>query len=121
MWDAEICIQCNKCAIVCPHAAIRAKVYDPAALAGAPATFKSVRTTRAPSTKGTKYTIQVAPEDCTGCTLCVEVCPAKDKANPKHKALDMAPQTPLREPSGENFAFFLDLPEADRTKVRGST
>jgi len=117
VWDDELCIQCNKCALVCPHAAIRAKVYDPSALGGAPETFKAVDY-RAKDFPGFKYTIQVAPEDCTGCTLCVRVCPAKDKSNPKHKALDMAPQMALRETERENFAFFLDLPEVDRTKVK---
>ncbi len=116
-WDASICIQCNKCAMACPHAAIRAKVYDPSELEGAPATFKAVDYKGA-EYKGQKYTIQVAPEDCTGCTLCVEVCPAKDKSNPKHKAIDMVAQAPLREPEAANFKFFLDLPEADRTKVK---
>ncbi len=116
-WDAGICIQCNKCVMVCPHAAIRAKVYDPAALAGAPETFKAVDYKGA-EYKGQKYTIQVAPEDCTGCTLCVEVCPAKDKSNPKHKAIDMVDQAPLREPEAANFSFFLDLPEVDRTTVK---
>ena len=117
VWDAAICIQCNKCAMVCPHAAIRAKVYEPAALARRPATFKTVDYKGA-DFKGQKYTIQVAPEDCTGCTLCVEVCPAKDKSNPKHKAINMAAQAPLREAEAANYKFFLDLPEADRTKVK---
>ena len=116
-WDSSICIQCNKCALVCPHAAIRAKVYVPSALAGAPGTFKSVDY-KGPEYKGQKYTIQVAPEDCTGCTLCVEVCPAKDKSNPKHKAIDMVPQVPLREAEAANYSFFLDLPEVDRTTVK---
>ncbi len=117
VWDEAICIQCNKCALVCPHAAIRAKVYDPGLLAKAPATFKSTDY-RAAEFKGKKYTLQVAPEDCTGCTLCVMFCPAKDKSNPKHKAIDMAPQMPLRESERENYAFFLDLPEVDRTTVK---
>ncbi len=117
VWDEELCIQCNKCALVCPHAAIRAKVYDPELLEGAPETFKSVDY-KARDFKGKKYTIQVAPEDCTGCTLCVEVCPARDKSNPKHKALDMHEQMPLRESERENYAFFLDLPEVDRTQVK---
>ncbi|GLH73674.1 pyruvate-flavodoxin oxidoreductase [Geothrix limicola] len=116
-WDSSICIQCNKCAMVCPHAAIRAKVYEPSALAGAPGTFKSIDY-KGPEYKGQKYTIQVAPEDCTGCTLCVEVCPAKDKSNPKHKAIDMVAQAPLREPEAANYKFFLDLPEVDRTTVK---
>jgi pyruvate-ferredoxin/flavodoxin oxidoreductase len=117
VWDEKICIQCNKCAMVCPHAAIRAKVFDPALLAGKPATYKSVPF-KGTEYAGKAYTIQIAPEDCTGCTLCVAVCPAKDKANPKHKSLDMTPQKPLREAERDNFAFFLDLPEADRTAVR---
>jgi pyruvate-ferredoxin/flavodoxin oxidoreductase len=117
VWDENLCIQCNKCALVCPHAAIRAKVYDPAALEGAPATFKSVDY-KAKDFAGKKYTIQVAPEDCTGCQLCVRVCPAKDKSNPKHKSLDMAPQMPLREPERINYDFFLSLPEVDRTQVK---
>ncbi|HMM36901.1 MAG TPA: 2-oxoacid:acceptor oxidoreductase family protein, partial [Thermoanaerobaculia bacterium] len=117
VWDEKLCIQCNKCAMVCPHAAIRAKVFDPAVLEKAPGTYKSVDY-RAPEFKGMKYTIQVAPEDCTGCTLCAVVCPAKDKGNPRHKALDMTPQAPLREAERENFSFFLSLPEPDRTKLK---
>jgi pyruvate-ferredoxin/flavodoxin oxidoreductase len=117
VWDPTICIQCNKCAMVCPHAAIRAKVYDPAKLQHAPDTFKSVDF-KGGEFKGMKYTIQVAPEDCTGCSICVMVCPAKDKANPKHKSIDMAPQRPLRETEVRNYDFFLDLPEADRSRVK---
>ncbi len=113
VWDAKVCIQCNQCALVCPHAAIRAKIYPPSALRGAPATFKA-DDFKSPDKKELKYTIQVAPEDCTGCTLCVQVCPAKDKTNPRHKAIDMAPQRPLREAERDNYAFFLDLPEMDR-------
>ena len=118
VWDTELCIQCNKCALVCPHAAIRAKVYSPDARAGAPDAFKSAAY-RGHEYEGQLYTIQVAPEDCTGCTLCAMVCPAKDKANPRHKALDMKPQAPLRDGERDAFAFFLELPEADRTTVRG--
>jgi pyruvate-ferredoxin/flavodoxin oxidoreductase len=117
VWDEKICIQCNKCAFVCPHAAIRAKVYDPAALAGAPPTFKSMDF-KGNEFKGKKYTIQVAPEDCTGCSLCVMICPAKDKANPKHKSIDMAPMPPLREAERENYKFFLALPDPNRTEVK---
>ena len=117
VWDPAICIQCNKCALVCPHAAIRAKVFEPALLEGAPATFQSDRF-RAADFEGWRYTIQVAPEDCTGCSLCVMFCPAKDKSNPKHKAIDMAPQRPLRDRERENYAFFLDLPEPDRSRIR---
>jgi len=117
VWDAAICIQCNKCTLVCPHAAIRAKVVEPALLAQAPATFKSIPY-RGPEFKGMQYLLQVAPEDCTGCSLCVEVCPVTDKANPAHKAIDMMPQASLREPEAANFAFFMTLPDPDRSKVR---
>ena len=117
VWDPALCIQCNKCAMVCPHAAIRAKVYAPAALTGAPTAFKAVAY-KAHEFPGFRYTIQVAPEDCTGCHLCVMVCPAKDKSNPKHKAIDMQAQRPLREVERSNYAFFLQLPEADRTTVK---
>jgi pyruvate-ferredoxin/flavodoxin oxidoreductase len=117
VWDPAICIQCNKCAMVCPHASIRAKLCQPELLAKAPPTFKSTDY-KAADFKGMKYLLQVAPEDCTGCTLCVMVCPAKDKSNPKHKAIDMAPQMPLRESERENYAFFLDLPEVDRAAVK---
>jgi pyruvate-ferredoxin/flavodoxin oxidoreductase len=116
VWDASICIQCNKCALVCPHAAIRAKVYDPTYLEKAPTTFKAVDY-KARELAGKKYTIQVAVEDCTGCGLCVEACPAKNKAEPKLKAINMAPQPPLRLAERENFAFFVDLPELDRTAL----
>jgi pyruvate-ferredoxin/flavodoxin oxidoreductase len=115
-WDPKVCIQCNQCALVCPHSAIRAKIYPPEALAGAPATFLS-EDFRSNDIKGHRYTIQVAPEDCTGCTLCVEVCPAKDRSNPRHKAIDMVPQRPRRDAERENYAFFLGIPEADRTQM----
>jgi pyruvate-ferredoxin/flavodoxin oxidoreductase len=116
-WDPKVCIQCNQCALVCPHAAIRAKVYPSDVLAGAPATFLA-DDFKSNDMKGLKYTIQVAPEDCTGCTLCVQVCPAKDKTNPRHKAIDMVPQRPRRDAERQNYAFFLGLPEMDRTQMR---
>jgi pyruvate-ferredoxin/flavodoxin oxidoreductase len=116
VWDPGVCIQCNWCALVCPHAAIRTKVYDPAALAGAPEGFQHM-SWRGPDLKGQAYTVQVAPEDCTGCTLCTTVCPAKDKANPRHKAIDMTPQRPIRDRERAAYAFFLDLPEVDRTAL----
>ncbi len=115
VWDNAICIQCNKCVFVCPHAAIRVKAFDPAELAKAPSTYKS-QDAKAPELKGQKFTIQVAPEDCTGCGLCAVVCPAKDKSNPKHKALDMTPAIDLFAPERENYKFFLDLKEMERTK-----
>ena len=117
VWDPQTCIQCGKCAAICPHATIRAKVYEPAALAGAPATFKSAPA-RAPEWKGLLYTIQVAPEDCTGCVLCVEVCPAKNKSEPRLKAINMRPQAPLRAAERENWDFFLALPDFDRRKIK---
>ncbi|MGA3007191.1 MAG: pyruvate:ferredoxin (flavodoxin) oxidoreductase, partial [Opitutaceae bacterium] len=115
-WDSALCIQCNKCAMVCPHATIRPKIFDPAQLSDAPVTFKSVPF-RSNEMPGLHYALQVAPEDCTGCSLCVQVCPAKDKANPKHKALDMVPQLPLLAAEKNNWDFFLRLPDPDRTKL----
>lgn len=115
-WDPEVCIQCGKCSLACPHAAIRIKVYDKAELANAPSTFKYVDA-KGKEFKDLAYTIQVAVEDCTGCALCYEVCPAKNKKEPKFKSLNMAPQIPLRETEKENFEFFLNLPEYDRTNV----
>jgi len=117
VWESDLCIQCNKCAIVCPHAAIRPKVFTPIELTNAPATFKSTEF-KAREYPGMLYSLQVAPEDCTGCQLCVQVCPAKDKANPSRKALNMVPQLPLRDAERENFAFFLDLPDPDRAMLR---
>ena len=116
VWDPKVCIQCNQCALVCPHAAIRAKVYEESSLTHAPETFKSTAY-RAPEYKGKSFTIQVAPEDCTGCNLCVNVCPAKDRTNPKHKAINMEPQAPLRDNERTNYDFFLNLPELDRADV----
>jgi pyruvate-ferredoxin/flavodoxin oxidoreductase len=116
IWDPDVCIQCNQCALVCPHAAIRAKVYEPELLAGAPPGFRS-RDYKAADLRGLKYTLQVAPEDCTGCSLCVEICPAKDKANPRRKAINMEEQRPRRDEERASYSFFLDLPELDRLRV----
>ena len=116
VWDKDLCIQCGKCVLVCPHAVIRAKVYDPALLAGAPETFKSAK----PKWKGMEqeaYTLQVAPEDCTGCGLCVEVCPAKSKSEAKHKAINMEMQAPLRAPEAKNWSFFESIPWTDRDRL----
>jgi pyruvate-ferredoxin/flavodoxin oxidoreductase len=120
VWDEKICIQCGICNFVCPHAAIRSKAYDAKELKGAPKTFKSAECT-IPEMKGKKYTIQVAPEDCTGCGACAYNCPVKDKQNPNHKALDMTFQAPLRASEAENFDFFLKLPDVDATKVKLET
>ncbi len=117
VWDTKTCIQCGKCAMVCPHAVIRIKVYEPTDLAKAPATFKSTEA-RDREWAGLKYTIQVAPEDCTGCGICVDICPAKNKTETRLKALNMAPQPPLRYPERDNWEFFLNLPELDRRKIK---
>jgi pyruvate-ferredoxin/flavodoxin oxidoreductase len=113
VWEPDICIQCGKCVLVCPHSVIRAKVYEESALANAPSTFKSSGA-KWRELAGERYTIQVAVEDCTGCALCVEICPAKDKSNVSRKALNMAPQRPLREQEAKNWDFFLSLPEIKR-------
>jgi len=116
VWEKDLCIQCGKCAFVCPHATIRQKIYDPKLLAGAPASYKSVDA-KFKEFPGTKFTIQVAPEDCTGCALCVEACPAKDKTNVSRRAINMAPQPALRAEEAKNWEFFLGLPEVDRAQV----
>jgi len=116
VWDKDLCIQCGKCVMVCPHAVIRAKVYSADLADKAPTTFQWAK----PKWKGMEqdhYTLQVAPEDCTGCALCVEVCPVKNKSDASKKAINMAPQAPLRESERDNWDFFLSLPEVDRSKL----
>jgi pyruvate-ferredoxin/flavodoxin oxidoreductase len=116
VWDKDICIQCGKCVMVCPHAVIRAKVYSPELAEKAPATFQWAK----PKWKGMEqehYTLQVAPEDCTSCAVCVDVCPVKNKSDASKKAINMAPQAPLREAERDNWEFFLGLPETDRSKL----
>jgi len=118
IWDPSICIQCNKCALMCPHAAIRAKVFDAPAKEGAPDGFKAVPyKDKGEGVAGKQYSIQVAPDDCTGCELCVNVCPAKDKSNPRHKAIDMQPKEPHLDNERQAFEFFLGLPDPDRRRV----
>ena len=117
-WDPEVCIQCGKCSIVCPHATIRIKVYDPKFLESAPPTFKHTPAKGSEFLPGQSFTIQIAPEDCTGCGVCADVCPAKNKKETRRKALNMIPQPPVRAQERENYRFFLDLPEYDRRLVR---
>ena len=120
VWEEDLCIQCGKCAFVCPHAVIREKVYDPSYLKDAPETFKSLDA-KFKEFPGMKYTLQVAPEDCTGCSLCVEACPAKDKTNPERKAINMAPQPALREAEAKNWEYFLSIPDPDRDTFQPTT
>jgi pyruvate-ferredoxin/flavodoxin oxidoreductase len=110
VWQPDVCVQCDRCAMICPHAAIRAKVYEPAALEGAPEGFRSIPEAFTPELEGLRYTIQVAPEDCTGCGLCIEICPAKDRLNPRRKALVPEPLPRHRERERAAFAFFEALP-----------
>jgi pyruvate-ferredoxin/flavodoxin oxidoreductase len=120
VWDENLCIQCAICSFVCPHATIRMKVYDEELLKKAPATFKSVDC-KLPEFKGKKFTLQVAPEDCTGCGACVHNCPAKSKEDPTHKAINMKFQPPLRAAEAANFDFFLSLPDVNPADVKLDT
>ena len=116
LWDEALCIQCGKCVLVCPHAVIRAKVCSPPSLAGAPEGFKSAPA-RWREFGDARYTLQVSSEDCTGCALCVEVCPAKSKSEARHKAIDMAPRRPRHESDVAHWTFFLGLPGPDRAAL----
>jgi pyruvate-ferredoxin/flavodoxin oxidoreductase len=120
IWDPEICIDCAKCALVCPHAAIRMKVFEPEALAGAPEGFKD-KEWKDREHPGRRMTIQVAPDDCTGCGICVDVCPARSKEVVKHKAIDMEPKRDHLETERPAFDFFLSIPDPARTDVRVDT
>jgi len=120
IWDAEICIQCGLCSLVCPHAAIRMKAYAPELLAAAPKGWVGVDY-RGKEYPGQKFTVQVFPDDCTGCGLCVDVCPAKSKQQVKHKAIDMEPKTPHLAEEQAKLDYFLGLPEVDRNTVKSET
>ncbi len=117
VWEPDVCIQCGKCVMVCPHSAIRAKAYQADELVNAPATFKST-SAKDKDFANQKFTIQVAPEDCTGCTICVNICPAKNKSEPSLKAINMAQQLPLQEQERKNWDFFLSLPNPDRRSLK---
>ncbi|MEH2405913.1 pyruvate:ferredoxin (flavodoxin) oxidoreductase [Nostoc sp.] len=117
VWEPDVCIQCGKCVMVCPHSAIRAKAYQADELVNAPGTFKSTGA-KDKDFANQKFTIQVAPEDCTGCTICVNICPAKDKSEPLRKAINMAQQLPLQEQERKNWDFFLSLPNPDRRSLK---
>ncbi|MEH2160383.1 MAG: pyruvate:ferredoxin (flavodoxin) oxidoreductase [Nostoc sp.] len=117
VWEPDVCVQCGKCVMVCPHSAIRAKAYQPDELVNAPGTFKSTGA-KDKDFANQKFTIQVAPEDCTGCTICVNICPAKDKSEPLRKAINMAQQLPLQEQERKNWDFFLSLPNPDRRSLK---
>jgi pyruvate-ferredoxin/flavodoxin oxidoreductase len=116
VWEPDLCIQCGKCVMVCPHAVIRSKVYDSAILKEAPETFKS-REARLPEWKGLNYTLQVAVEDCTGCAICVDVCPVRSKSEARTKAINMRPQFGLREDERNNWDFFLMIPDRERREL----
>jgi len=116
VWDPDVCVQCGKCVAVCPHGVIRGKVYDESNLANAPETFKFTDI-KDKAFQGQKFTIQVAPEDCTGCAICVDVCPAKNKSMPSRRAINMEAQIPLREKEAANWDYFLNLPNPDRRSL----
>jgi pyruvate-ferredoxin/flavodoxin oxidoreductase len=119
VWETAACIQCGKCAMVCPHAAIRIKAYDESLVSKAPPTFKSLKPIHK-DWQGLAYTIQVAPEDCTGCALCVDICPARSKSVPDQMALVMSPQPPLLDAERANWDFFLGIPDRDRSSITPS-
>ncbi len=121
VWEPDICTQCGKCVFVCPHTAIRSRLFSAEAAAKAPPTFKHVPAKSKDYPTGTHISYQVAPEDCTGCGDCVEACPIHDKSNVSRRAVNMAPIDPLRDPERDNLVFFLGLPEFDRSVIRHGT
>ena len=117
IWEPELCVQCNRCSLICPHAAVLTRVFEPESLNGAPESFRSLAENLTPELEGLRYTVQVAPDDCTGCGLCVEVCPAKDRTMPRRKALNMRPVEPHLQRERESFAFFSRIPEQPRQRL----
>lgn len=117
-WDADVCIQCNKCVLVCPHATIRAKVFDREFTENTPDTFKFTPYKGKEYGEGMQYSLQVAVEDCTGCGICVDICPAKNKRETRLKAINMVTQLPIREQERENWDYFLTIPDVDRRKLK---
>jgi len=116
VWDADICIQCGKCVLVCPHAVIRSKVFAPAAETAAPPAWKSAPA-RWREFPGQRFTLQVAPDDCTGCALCVEICPVKNKRETRLRAINMHAAAPLRDAEGAKWEFFVSLADAERAPL----
>ncbi len=116
IWKSDICIQCGQCVMVCPHATIRMKAYDEAELKKAPVGFRSCAY-KGKEFENARFTIQVSPEDCTGCGLCVEQCPAKSKENPAIKAINMEDFVEHRAVESEGWKFFMSLPEPDAKKL----
>jgi len=118
VWEPDLCIQCGRCSFVCPHAAIRTNIYPTALLENAPATFKSKASSHRDFKDGYSWTVQVAPEDCIGCGLCIENCPGKDKTDPTRHAINFGAQAPIRDSEVENWDFFLNLPLIDREAIK---
>ena len=121
IWEPDVCVQCNRCAMICPHASILVKVYEPASLASSPAGFPTLPNAFTPELDGLNYTVQVAPDDCTGCGLCVEICPAKDRTEPRRRAINMRPAAEHREAERTRFDFFRGLPEPPRERIPRSS
>jgi pyruvate-ferredoxin/flavodoxin oxidoreductase len=121
VWETDLCTQCGKCVMVCPHSVIRSKIFSTDVLVDTPETFKQAPMLGKDFPAGLAISYQVAPEDCTGCTLCVDICPIRDKSNASRKALNMMPQAPLREAERDNWDYFLSIPEYDRRLLKTNT
>lgn len=121
IWDKEVCIQCGKCSLYCPHATIRMKAWSEDLLKDAPESFQWTKAHGKEFPERTLFTVQIAPEDCTGCGVCVNICPAKDKREPGRKAINMHAKGPVKEREKKNYEFFLSLPDYDREKLKVNT